>query len=108
MFDAGPLTADAQGVRIAVRVTTRASRDEVSGVIRDTDDRLWIEARVRAIPDRGKANAAITKLIGDEVGVAKTSVSVLSGTTNRNKILHIEGDPGELMPLVSEWLEGLI
>lgn len=107
MMDAGPLSADARGVRVAVRVSPRASRDEVTGMTRDADDRLWIEARVRALPDKNKANAAIEKLIAQEVGVAKTSVSVLSGTTNRNKILHIEGDPGELVPLVSEWLEGL-
>ncbi len=108
MIDAGPLTAEARGVRLAVRVTPRANTDEVGGVERGADDRLWVIARVRAIPDRNKANVAITKLIADEIGVAKSYVSVLSGTTNRNKILLIEGDPGELMPLLSEWLEGLI
>lgn len=108
MFDAGPLSADARGVRLAVRVSPRASRDEVTGMTRGADDRLWVEARVRALPDKGKANTAVEKLIASEIGVAKTSVSVLSGTTNRNKILLIDGDPGELMPLVSTWLEGLI
>jgi len=107
MFDAGPLTSDTRGVRLAVRVTPRTSSDEVGGLVRDADDQLWIEARVRAIPDKNKANVAITKLIAEELGVAKTYVSVLSGTTNRNKILLIEGDPGELMALVSSWLEGL-
>jgi len=107
MIDAGPLSADARGVRLAVRLSPRASRDEVTGMTRDADDRLWIDARVRALPDKGKANTAVEKLIAGEIGVAKTSVSVISGSTNRNKILHIEGDPGELMPLVSDWLEGL-
>ncbi len=107
MFDAGPLIADARGARLAVRVTPRANNDQVDGIERGGDDRLWVIARVRAIPDRGKANAAITKLIASEVGVAKTYVSVLSGSTNRNKILLIEGDPGELMPEISTWLEGL-
>lgn len=108
MFDAGPLTADARGARLAVRVSPRASSDEVTGVERDAEDRLWVIARVRAIPDRNKANVAIVKLIADEIGLAKSYVSVLSGTTNRNKVLLIEGDPGEIVPLLSEWLEGLI
>ncbi len=108
MIDAGPLTPEARGVRVAVRVTPRANTDEVNGVERGGDDRLWVIARVRAIPDRNKANVAITKLIADEIGVAKSYVSVLSGGTNRNKVLLIEGDPGELMPMLSEWLEGLI
>ncbi len=108
MIDAGPLTAEARGVRVAVRVTPRANSDEVNGVERGADDKLWVIARVRAIPDRNKANVAIAKLIADEIGVAKTSVSVLSGATNRNKILLIEGDPGELMPMLSAWLEELI
>lgn len=108
MFDAGPLSADARGARLSVRVTPRANNDQIDGVERDADERLWVIARVRAIPDRNKANAAITKLIADEIGIAKSYVSVLSGGTSRNKVLLIEGDPGELMPMISEWLEGFI
>ncbi len=108
MIDAGPLAAEARGVRLAVRVSPRAASDEIVGVTRGADDRLWVEARVRALPDKGKANAAVAKLIAREIGVAKTSLSVLSGSTNRNKILLIEGDPGDLMPLLTDWLEGLL
>ncbi len=107
MFDAGPVTPEARGLRLAVRVTPRGGADRVDGLTRGADDQLWVEARVRALPDKGKANQAITKLIAGELGLAKTLVSVLSGTTNRNKILLIEGDPGDLMPIVSTWLEGL-
>jgi len=107
MFDAGPLIADARGARLAVRVTPRANNDQVDGVERGADERLWVIARVRAVPDRGKANAAIGKLMADEIGVAKSYVSVLSGGTSRNKILLIEGEPGELMPQISAWLEGI-
>ena len=107
MIDTGPLSADARGIRLAVRVTPRASRDEVTGLARDADDRLWVEARVRALPDKGKANAAIAKLLATELGVAKTLVSVLSGTTNNNKIILIEGEPAELMSAATDWLEGL-
>lgn len=107
MFDAGPLIADARGARLAVRVTPKAGNDEVTGVERWSDDRLWVIARVRAVPDRGKANAAVIKLIAGEIGLAKTYISVLSGGTSRNKILLIEGDPGERMPQISEWLEGI-
>jgi len=107
MFDAGPLIADARGARLAVRVTPKAGNDEVIGIERRSDDRLWVIARVRAVPDRGKANAAVVKLLASEIGVAKTYISVLSGDTSRNKIMLIEGEPGEVMPQVSEWLEGL-
>ncbi len=108
MFDAGPLSADTRGARLAVRVTPRAGTDQVDGVERGADEKLWVIARVRAIPDRNKANMAITKLIADEVGVAKSYVSVISGDTSRNKVLLIEGDPGEIVPMLSEWLEELI
>lgn len=105
MFDQGPLSADIRGVRLGVRVSPKASRDEVGSLERDADGKLWLSVRVRALPDKGAANAAVAKLLGKTLGVAKTSISVLSGSTSRNKILLIEGDTGSLMSLLSTFLE---
>lgn len=72
--------------RLAVRVTPKASKDEVVG---------WREGellvRVSAAPEGGKANAAVCRLLAKRLGVSRSRVRILSGTTSRHKVLEIVG-----------------
>lgn len=52
--------------------------------------------RVKAVPDKGKANAAAIALLSKTLGVAKSSITLVSGDTARLKTLHIAGDPASL------------
>jgi hypothetical protein len=76
-------------------LSPNASRSEIGSIAR-IDGEAVLCARVCAAPDKGKANAALTAMIADWLGVAKSSVSVARGVTNRRKTLHIAGDPQEL------------
>ena len=76
-----------QKIRITVRLQPRASRDELPG----RNDEGTMRARVKAAPADGAANAALLKLLARRLGVAKSRVSLVSGTTARNKIVEIEG-----------------
>ena len=66
-------------------------RDDGSAVLR---------VRVKAVPDKGKANAAVVGLIAKALGVPKSAVSVVSGETARLKTLAIVGDGAVLAGLV--------
>jgi len=68
-----------------VRVQPRASRDEVVGAI---DGRLKV--RVTAPPVDDAANRRLVRLLADELGVAKSRVRVLAGSTSREKRVAIE------------------
>lgn len=74
------------GVRVAVRVTPRAGANKIEG---EREGRLLV--RVTAAPEDGKANAAVCKLIAKRLRVGKTTVSVVSGETSREKTLEITG-----------------
>ena len=50
------------------------------------------KARVRAVPEDGKANDALVKLIAKAAGVANSAVTVSAGHTSRVKTLTISGD----------------
>ena len=54
----------ADGVDLHVRLTPRAAKDEVGGVETMADGRAHLSARVRAVPEKGAANAALDDLIG--------------------------------------------
>ena len=48
------------------------------------------------IPDKGKANAALEKLVAAWLGVPRTTVTVSAGFTQRLKTLRIEGEADDL------------
>ena len=51
-----------------------------------------LRVRVSAVPDKGKANAAVVALLAKALGVPKSAVSVVSGETSRMKTLDVVGD----------------
>jgi uncharacterized protein len=73
-------------MELRVRVTPRASRDELAG-LRDG----VLRVRVTAPPVDGRANQAVCRLIAKAVGVGRTSVTVSRGERSRDKVVRIEG-----------------
>ena len=66
----------------------------IPGSRRESIDALpggGFSARVTAVPESGKANAALCKLVARAVGVPKTAVRVVVGTTSREKVVDVEG-----------------
>ncbi|MBB5684120.1 DUF167 domain-containing protein [Sphingobium boeckii] len=78
------------GIRIAVRVTPRASRDAIAG----GDD--WFQVRLRAPPVEGAANEALVYFLAKAFDLAKRDVTLIAGETARLKRLHLKGDPQRL------------
>ena len=89
---------------LAVRLTPRASRDGVDGV-KAGPNGSYVQARVRAVPEDGRANAALAELVADQIRVPKSTVTVASGQTARLKTLHIAGDAAELETRIIAWLK---
>ena len=52
--------------------------------------------RVRAVPDQGKANAAVTALLAAALEVPKSAVELVAGDTARIKTFEIAGNAEEL------------
>ncbi len=81
---------------LRVRVTPNAGADRIeTSEIRD-DGEAVLRVRVAAVPDKGKANAAVVALLAKALGVPKSAVSVVSGETARVKTLEIAGNPETL------------
>ena len=81
------------GATLRVRVTPTAGADRIEGAeIRD-DGEAVLRVRVAAVPDKGKANAAVVALIAKALGLPKSAISVVAGETSRIKSLAIVGAP---------------
>lgn len=55
-----------------------------------------LTARVRAVPEKGAANAALEHLIARWMDVPRSAVTVTGGATQRLKTVSIKGDSAEL------------
>jgi len=89
------------GVILAVRLTPKSTKDEVKGV-ESFDGAPVLVARVRALPEAGRANQALEKLIAKWLGVPPSSVSVAHGGKSRLKHVKVEGDADRLTQLIAE------
>ena len=77
---------------LRVRVTPRASRDEILGWVDDPSGRgRVLRLKLKAPPIEGKANAALVRYLAERLGVAKASVNLVSGGKSRIKCLEISG-----------------
>lgn len=89
------------GLILHLRVTPNAGRDAIEGVESRDDGTSVLRIRVRAVPDKGKANAAVVALLAKALGVPKSALGVVSGETSRLKTLRIsQPDPGLVERLV--------
>ena len=86
-----PWTRSSEGVVLRVRVTPKSSKDVVEG-LEATPQGPALKVRVRAVPDKGAANAAVAETVARWLGVPKSSVVLVSGSTARVKGLAIAGD----------------
>src|SRR5262249_60006688 len=58
-----PWNAVADGLIVSVRLTPKGGRDSIDGIVTLADGRVVLQARVRAPPREGEANAALLRLI---------------------------------------------
>lgn len=82
----------AGGVVFQVRLTPKGGRDAVEGWAAAADGSVHLKARVRAAPEKSKANAALIALLADALDVPKSAVSIASGAAGRLKRIAIAGD----------------
>jgi uncharacterized protein YggU (UPF0235/DUF167 family) len=95
-----PARETAGGIVVALRLTPKAGRDEVTGLEIGADGLAFLMARVRALPEKGKANAALAALIADWLALPKSTCAVVSGGKSRLKQVLIRGETATLMRLL--------
>lgn len=102
-----PARITPNGLAISVRLTPKATDDRVVSVEPDAHGIAILKARVKAMPEKGKANAALAALIAQWLDVPKSSCEVVSGGKSRRKQVLISGDANALMSKLKDRLLNL-
>jgi uncharacterized protein (TIGR00251 family) len=74
-----------KGAALAIRVTPRASRDEIVEVLSDQT----IKIRLTAPPVEDKANTALIAFLSEVLGVPKANIEIVAGQSGRDKLVSI-------------------
>ncbi len=73
------------GSALAVRVTPRASRNEVVEVLPDGAVRI----RITASPVDGEANAKLVAFLAEVLNVPKSRLEIVAGLAGRDKLISV-------------------
>ncbi|MFV1852832.1 MAG: DUF167 family protein [Thalassospira sp.] len=96
------IRSDQAGICLFVRLTPKASRNAIGDVVANANGQMQLRVSVTAVPENGKANQVLIKLLAKAAKCPKSSVRIASGQTDRNKTLLIDGNPEELMAQISQ------
>jgi uncharacterized protein (TIGR00251 family) len=94
------------GIRLRLKVQPKARRTAILGVGPDRDGPV-LKLAVGAPPEDGKANAAVIALLAEAFDVAKAAVSVVTGATDRRKLVEIRGNSRDLSASLDRMIKDL-
>lgn len=74
-----------RGSALALRVTPRASRNEIAGVLNDGT----IKVHIAADPADETMNVEVVAFLAEVLGVPKSRVEIVAGESGRDKLVSI-------------------
>jgi uncharacterized protein (TIGR00251 family) len=101
---AEPYSLLPNGLRLAIRVTPRAPRTELGGLVDDAEGRSMLAIRIKAPPVDEAANTELIAFIAKALGVRKADIKIQSGDMGRIKIVAVRGDGETLQARAVAWI----
>ncbi|OIN86762.1 MAG: hypothetical protein AUJ12_03860 [Alphaproteobacteria bacterium CG1_02_46_17] len=74
---------------IHIRLSPSASKNAIGEWVKNEQDQTVLKISVTTVPENGKANIALIKLLSKEWNIPKSSIVIEKGKTDRNKILSV-------------------
>ena len=90
LFSIMQIQETSDGTSFMVRIHPRAKKNAIAGELGN-----GLKVSVTAPPVDGQANRACIEFSANLLKVARSSVTIASGQTNRNKIVHVAGISAE-------------
>lgn len=103
----GPSQKTENGLKLRIKLTPNSARDVILGVEEGSEDSSHLKIKIRAVPEKGKANKALCMFLAKSLGLPKSSFAVISGSTSRLKTVQITGDGVLIEKKLKDLLAGI-
>lgn len=90
------------GYILRVRVTPNASRCSIGGIFTDSNNQDFLKISLNSVPEKGRANQELIKLLSKHLNQSKSSFSIINGETERYKKILFQTKP---TPTIDEQLK---
>lgn len=80
-------------MKLTIHLAPKSSHDKVEGWATDDKGQKVLRVKVRAVPEDGKANAALIKLLSKTLHIPQSQITIVLGMTSRIKQVEIEAIP---------------
>jgi len=98
-----PVTESSKGISFSIKVHPRARKNAITGVMGDA-----LKLALTAPPIEGRANQAVIEFFAELFEIPRSSVTIASGETSRNKKVKIAGlTRAAVVARLSECLENM-
>jgi len=81
-----PIRDSSESVTFAVKIHPRAKKDAITGEVGDA-----LKLSLTAPPVGGRANEACIEFFANLLKVSRSSITIASGQTSRNKVICVIG-----------------
>ncbi len=89
-------------VFLAIKLTPKSAKDAINGVAVDQYENEYLAIKVRALPEKGKANIALISFLAKKLQIPKTCMELTAGHTSSYKTIRIDKDLKTLQTKILE------
>lgn len=92
-----------KGVLLSVKVVPNAGSTQIRDVVKDAEGKEFLRIFVSCVPEKGKANKEVIKLLSKELKLPKSAFSIAVGETSHYKKILISIKSSDVMNKLDEW-----
>jgi uncharacterized protein len=80
---------------LSVKITPNSSENKILGISNDT-----LKIKIKAPPDKGKANLELIKFLSKLLKISKSSIEIVKGKTSSMKIIAISSESPDIQDIL--------
>ena len=90
-------TIKENGLNFNIKVIPKAKQNYIGEIFVNSKNQKILKIYTTAAPIEGKANKAVIALLSKSWQLKKSQISIILGAKDNNKVVHISGDPKDLL-----------
>jgi uncharacterized protein (TIGR00251 family) len=97
-----PFALHKDGLLLRLKVTPKAAKNTIGDIFVDNNQITMLKVYVTTVPENGKANQAVQKLLAKALKLPKSGLQLVAGHTDKHKTFLIIGTAADLLTHISQ------